>query len=118
MNPSQPISQSMEGSDVLAARSRWLAASESASQIAVSLFQDGSGYGDPDAREADVHRLQPARYEAERLFHEYHDLDRWQIQSEIIHLQRSQRLATWASFAVAGMVGIATVVNIVVALLK
>jgi hypothetical protein len=118
MSQSQPTSGRIEATDVAAARSRWLAANESASKIAASLFQEGSGYGDPDAREADVHRLQSAKDEAERLLHEYNDLDRRQIQSEMLHLQRSQRLATWASFSVAAAVGIATVVNIVVALLK
>lgn len=36
----------------------------------------------------------------------------------MLDLQRSQRLATWASFVVAAAVGLATIANIVVALLK
>ena len=89
MSQSRPTSGRIEAADIDAARPRWLVASENASKIAASLFQEGSGYGDPDAREADVHRLQSARDEAERLLHEYNDLDRRQIQSEMIHLQRS-----------------------------
>jgi hypothetical protein len=103
---------------VIAARSRWLAASERASSLATELLQPGSGYGDPEARDADVHRLETARAEVERLFREYHDLDRRHTESEILELQRSQRLATWASFAVAAVVGIATVVQTLLALLR
>jgi hypothetical protein len=104
--------------DVEAARARWLSASECASQIASELFQPGSGYGDPDARASDEHRLHSARHEAERLFREYHDLDRRNTELKILTLQRSQRLATWASFSVAVMVGIATVADILMKVLK
>ena len=119
MSESQPTTQNSEiGAAAEEARSRWLAASEHVSSLAAQLFQPGDGYGDPDARENDVHRLQSARENAERLFREYHDIDRQYIQSEMLKLQRSQRLATWASFAVAAVVGAATIVNIVVGLLK
>ena len=47
--------------DVEAARKKWLAASEQASQLSAELFQPGSGYGDPDAKAQDEHRLQTAR---------------------------------------------------------
>lgn len=104
--------------EVEEARLRWLKASESASQIASELFQPGSGYGDPEARQQDEHRLQSARHEAERLFREYHDLDRKDMDAKMLELQRSQRLATWASFAVAAAVGLATVVSTLVALFK
>jgi hypothetical protein len=104
--------------DVEAARARWSSASERASQVAEELFQPGSGYGDPDARATDEHRLQSARLEAERFFREYHDLDRRDMELKILELQRSQRLATWASFAVAAVVGVATVVSTLVTLLK
>jgi hypothetical protein len=103
---------------VEAARAKWLAASEAASKLAAELFQPGSGYGDPDARAADEHRLQSARLDAERLFREYHDLDRREMELKMLDLQRSQRLATWASFAVAAVVGLATVVSTLVALFK
>jgi len=93
-------------SDVEAARARWLEASQAASKLAAELFQPGSGYGDPDARAADEHRLQSARLIAERLFCEYHDLDRRDMELKMLDLQRSQRLATWASFAVAAVVGL------------
>ncbi len=103
---------------MVAARSRWLKATEHTSRLAAELFQPGSGYGDPEARLTDEHRLQSAKDEAERLFREYHDLDRQHMESEMLELQRSQRLATWASFAVAAVVGLATIVSTVVALFK
>lgn len=104
--------------DVEAARKKWLAASEQASQLATELFQPGSGYGDPDARAQDENRLQSARNNADCLFQEYHDLDRREMELKMFELQRSQRLATWASFAVAAVVGVATIVSTFVALLK
>ena len=108
----------MDQTDITAARARWLEASQRASQLAAELFQPGSGYGDPDARQADEHRLQSAREDAERLFREYHDMDRRWLEFEMLQLQRSQRLATWASFAVAAVVGAATVVSTIVALFR
>lgn len=36
----------------------------------------------------------------------------------MLGLQKSQQRATWASFAVAAVVGVATIVNIVVTLLQ
>lgn len=100
------------------ARSRWLEASERASQLASDLFQPGNGYGDPDARAADEHCLQSAKHDADRLFQEYSDLDRREMEFKLLVLQRSQRLATWASFAVAAVVGLATIANTIVALFK
>lgn len=104
--------------DVESARKKWLAASEQASQLSAALFQPGSGYGDPDAKAQDEHRLQTARQNADRLFQEYHDLDRHDMELKMLELQRSQRLATWASFAVAAVVGVATIVSTAVTLLK
>jgi len=104
--------------DVEAARARWLEASEAASKLAAELFQPGSRYGDPNARAADEHRLQSARLEADRFFREYHDLDRGDMELKMLDLQRSQRLATWASFAVAAVVGLTTVVSTLVALFR
>ena len=100
------------------ARERWLSASEQASKLASELFQPGGGYGDPNARLQDEHRLQTARHEAERLFREYHDMERQATEAQILEVQRSQRLATWASFAVAAVVGVATVISTVASLLK
>ena len=100
------------------ARTRWLEASARASNLASELFQPGSGYGDPEARIQDEHKLQSARLEAERLFREYNDLDRRTLESKMVTLQRSQRLATWASFAVAPAVGAATIIKTVIDLLK
>jgi hypothetical protein len=111
--------------EIEAAQTRWLNASESASQIASELFQPGSGYGDFEARNQAEHRLQSARHEAARLFQEYHDLDRREMEldrremeAKMHELQKSQRLATWASFAVAAVVGLTTVVSTLVALFK
>jgi hypothetical protein len=61
---------------VAEAKERWQAASIEASKLASTLFQPGSGYGDPDARVADEHKLQTAKEEAERLYREFNDLDR------------------------------------------
>lgn len=89
-----------------------------ASKLAAELFQPGTGYGDPEARAADEHRLQSARLDAERLFREYYDLDRRDMELKMLDLQRSLRLATWASFAVAVVVGLATVISTVIALFR
>ncbi len=104
--------------DVEAARSRWIDASELASQLSREMFQPGSGYGCPGAESQDVHRLQSSRNEAERLFREYHEFDKRYMESKMLELQRSQRLATWASFAVAAVVGFSSVVANLVTLLK
>jgi hypothetical protein len=108
----------MDESAISEARSRWVGASEYASKISSELFQPGCGYGDPEARLQDEHRLQSAREESDRLFREYNDLDRSRIEREMLQLQRSQRLATWASFFVAAAVGIATIANIIVNLMN
>ncbi len=99
-------------------RSKWPAASERAADLAAELFQPGSGYGDPDARAHDEYRLDVARREADRLFREYEELDRRMVNWQLLKLQRSQQPATWASFVVAAVVGTATIVSVVVALLK
>lgn len=104
--------------DVQAVRARWLSASERASQLAAELFRPDSGYGDPEARIADEHRLQSARHDAERFFREYHDLDRRDMELKLLKVQHSQRLATWASFTFAAVVGVSTVVSTLVALFK
>lgn len=104
--------------DVETARKKWLAAREQESQLAAELFQPGSGYGDPNARANDEHRLMTARRNVEHLFQEYYDFDRQDVELKMLELQRSQRLATWASFGVAVVVGVATIASTVVALLK
>ena len=108
----------MSSDSIEEARAGWLEANQVVQKLSSELFQPGSGYGDPDARTADQHRLESARQEAERCFQEYHDLDRKSLQNEMLILQRSQQLATWASFAVAAVVGLATVVSTIVALFK
>ncbi|OWK42001.1 hypothetical protein FRUB_04079 [Fimbriiglobus ruber] len=64
------------------------------------------------------HRLETARRDAERLFQEYQDLDRRYTQQQLLRLQRSQALATWASFSVAAAVGVATIVGVIAQVLK
>lgn len=86
--------ENLEDSAVSVARSRWLDANERASSLEAELFQPGSGYGDLDARIADMHRLESSRAEAERLFREYQDLVRRYNQSEVLKLQQFQRSAT------------------------
>ncbi len=68
------------------ARKKLVAASEYASKLGNELFQPGSGYWDPDARANDEHRLQSAREEAERLFREYHDLGRKELEVKMLKL--------------------------------
>lgn len=104
--------------DVAGARSKWIEANERVATLATAFLSEGTGYGDPDARVQDEHRLGSARQDAERLFREYLDLDRRRTESRMLELQQSQRLATWASFAVAAVVGISTVVSTLVALFK
>jgi hypothetical protein len=110
--------QQSELDAIALARTRWIEASERATELAAEMFQPGSGYGDPNAHAIDEHRLQSARLEAERLFREYYDLDRREMESKLLEVQRSQRLATWASFVVAVVVGLATIVSTTIALIK
>lgn len=56
-------------------------------------------------------------HKAERLFREYHDLSQ-ETELKMLGLQKAQHLATWDSFAVAALVGVATIVGTVVTLLK
>jgi len=100
------------------ARERWLDASGRASSAAAEMFKPGSGYGCREAEQEDRHRLETARSDAERLLREYQDLDRRYTQQQLLRLQRSQHLATWASFSVAAVVGLATIVWIIAQLLK
>jgi len=107
-----------QNSSVKKARSKWLKADEKVSQFEKSLFQEGSGYGDSEARRQDEHRLQSSREEARRSFQVYNDLARQDLELKMLHLQRSQQKATWASFTVAVAVGLATIVNILITLFK
>jgi len=93
------------------AREKWFLAKESAVKFAASIHQTGSGYGDPEARLNDDHQLQTLRYEAERLFIEYQEICSQETNKKLIKLQKSQSIATWASFAVAAMVGLSTIVQ-------
>lgn len=86
--------------------------------MAAELFQTGSGYGCPEAETQDRHRLETARREAERNYQEYQDEERRFTQRQILQLQRSQALATWASFSVAAPVGLAGIVSAIVQITK
>ncbi len=92
-----------------AARDAWTAAQQAAIQERRTIFGEGTGFGDPDAKEAALQRLAAAETEAQMCRSEYEDLQRVGMEKEMLQLQRSQRLATWASFAVAAAVG-ATVI--------
>lgn len=104
--------------NVEAARLRWLEASENASKLALEMYQPGSGYGDPQAEAGDKYRVEAARADAQRLMQEYHDIDRQLNERRISDLQKSQTLATWASFAVAFVVGAATIVGTILQIIK
>ncbi len=99
--------------DAEEARCRWLAASDRAGVLAADMYRPGTGYGCPEAEQEDKHQLETARAEAERFFREYQDLERRDTQRQMQRLQRSQQLATWASFCVAAAVGLATIASIV-----
>jgi outer membrane murein-binding lipoprotein Lpp len=105
-------------SQVNTARQKWYGASERASSIAQEMHQPGTGYGDPEALLQAEHHLNSARFEADRLFRDYDSLERQLTGEKMLALQASQRLATWASFAVALAVGVATVADFVIKLIK
>jgi hypothetical protein len=107
----------VEHDEVDDARQRWRRASSHAADLAASHFGPGTGYS-PDARDEAEREIREARLEADRLFAEYDDLDRRSLQRTMLELQRSQHRATWASFAVAAVVGTATVLSVVVALIN
>jgi hypothetical protein len=110
MSSVESNSKAMEN-EVRTARSRWQDASTQAAQLTKSLFGDGDGYGDRDARIAAERRVDSVKIEAERLFREYDDLSRQLTDSKMYDLQQSLARATWATFAVAVAVGVATVVQ-------
>ena len=104
--------------DVERSRARWINASKGASELASALFQPGSGYGDRDAQLQDEHRLNSARTEAERAYREYADLALSYVNKQMVELQASQRKAAWLSLLVAAVVGLATVLSLVLTLIK
>ena len=77
-----------------------------------------SDHSTPHAARAYEINLQKTRDEVDRLLLEYQDLDRQYMESQMLELQRSQRLATWASFAVAAVVGLATLIELISRLVK
>jgi hypothetical protein len=56
-----------------------------------------SAYTDPDGAKG----LQVAKDQEARLLRRCQELDRQRLEAEMLKLQQSQRLATWASLAVA-----------------
>ena len=98
-------------------REKWLDASDKASKLAHEIYSPGSGYGDPMAESQARYSVEVAKSEANRLMQEYHDLDRRLIDSKISKLQKSQTLATWASFAIAFVVGLTTIVTSIIQLM-
>ena len=91
---------------------------ERAASMALELCQPGDGYGNPEARLQDEHKLNSARFEADRLFRHYEALDRQLTGNKMLALQSSQKLATWASFAIAFAVGCATIADFLLKLFK
>lgn len=106
-----------ESNSTETARVRWLEARRRYSELADNYLRPGNGYGDPFTQQSAAHQVETARNEAESLFLEFQRLDRRDVDSTMLKLQRSQHLATWASFVVAAVVGLATVVSTLVALL-
>ena len=104
--------------EVESARTRWLHASEKASKLALEMYEPGSGYGDPHAEKADNYRVEAVRADAQRLMQEYHDIDRRLMDEKINKLQKSQTIATWASFTVAFVVGVTTIISVIWQLAK
>jgi len=70
------------------------------------------------AEAGDKYRVEAAKAEAQRLMHEYHDIDRRVTEQKLSDLQRSQTLAAWASFTVAFAVGFTTIIGTVLQLVK
>lgn len=100
------------------ARLKWLEASSKASELALEMYQPGSGYGDPQAEAGDKYRVEVAKSEADKLMHQYHDIDRKLAEKKFGELQKSQTIATWASFTVAFVVGATTIISIILPLMK
>ena len=48
------------------ARLKWLATSSKASELALEMYQPGSGYGDPQAEAGDKYRVEVAKSEADK----------------------------------------------------
>lgn len=65
-----------------------------------------------------VRKARLARLNAEHFYREYYDLERRELRLRMLEQLQSQRLATWASFAVVAVLGLATVVSTLVALFK
>jgi hypothetical protein len=92
-------------------RVKWDAANKAASELRTKLSQlEGHGMN-PEARMIHEGRLQAARDEVEWRFREYYDLGRQETELRMLGLQKSQQRAAWASFAVAAVSGVATILN-------
>lgn len=104
--------QEVDAADFSHARRRWIEAREIALKLSEDMFSVGSGFGDPDAREAARHQVETATREIEWRHQELLDLERRDLEARMLRLQRSQTLATWASFAVAAAVGATTAISV------
>lgn len=101
------------------AKNRWEAAQQRLAQVDGERLQPGDGYGDGGMSQiAWEQGFRTASNEEQRLYREYQHIGRRRIDDEMLALQRSQKLATWASFAVAAAVGLATIVQTILALVK
>lgn len=105
---SRDCANSVTSDDVQRAKQLWYDASAKVAEVENSLPGPGDGYGDGgQSQRSHEQRLASARRQAEERFREYDALSRRHTEAEMLRLQRSQSLATWASFAVAVVVGIA-----------
>lgn len=98
------------------ARNDWMKAVEQAGEIGSELFQPGSGYGDPEAKEQDLHRLNEARLHADRMYKVYLDIDRAASEAQAKRMQKSQRLLAIASFVLSAVVGASAIITSWIAL--
>jgi len=96
---------------------RWLAAEEEVEQL-LKQFLPGSGFGHPAAESGARTSLESAHRLAERSRATYNEAVRRGSEVTMLKLQKSQHLATWASFVVAFVVGATTVLQTIITLLK
>ncbi len=101
----------IEAQTALPAEREWLNARAVLSEIQDQIFSNGSGYGDPAARQADMHRLDCARQDEERTFRNYQHQQTLSHERQLLNMQR-------ASFFLGAVISIATIAQIVSAILK
>jgi len=100
------------------ARKAWLEAAEEARQVFASKSKGGDGHGDPNAKDTAWVNLDRLRLEVQQRLLEYHDArDAWDAQ-ERAKGDVATRQLNHRSFIVAAVVGAATIVQIVMQLVK